>query len=227
MSQATVLGARMCQGTFFLVLLVRKLLLFQNEKEKKDEDYIKRWLCQRICEPDVHHRHCKRHQRRPGESGMSGWGWRWGRRSPYRDRPWLSVKYPDCKGWERSGSSAPYRQPCNGTGCKTPLPGDKTCDWTVHRRRFLLWCRSGYPSDCRGSAEDRGRDEENHQRSTSTGALYSAEKWSDRVHEGERGAVQGRINRGSAGGCRDQLLPSGWFYWLMCRTSHDEHQGCW
>jgi len=30
------------------------------------------------------------------------------------------------------------RQPCNGTGCKTPLPGDKTCDWTVHRRRFLL-----------------------------------------------------------------------------------------
>ena len=39
---------------------------------------------------------------------------------------------------KRSGSSAPYRQPCNGTGCKTPLPGDKTCDWTVHRRRFLL-----------------------------------------------------------------------------------------
>ena len=35
---------------------------------------------------------------------------------------------------------------------------------------------AGYPSDCRGSAEDRGRDEENHQRSTSTGALYSAEK---------------------------------------------------
>ena len=34
----------------------------------------------------------------------------------------------------------------------------------------------GYPSDCRGSAKDRGRDEENHQRSTSTGALYSAEK---------------------------------------------------
>ena len=33
-----------------------------------------------------------------------------------------------------------------------------------------------YPSDCRGSAEDRGRDEENHQRSPSTGALYSAEK---------------------------------------------------
>ena len=33
-----------------------------------------------------------------------------------------------------------------------------------------------HPSDCRGSAEDRGRDEENHQRSTSTGALYSAEK---------------------------------------------------
>ena len=29
------------------------------------------------------------------------------------------------------------------------------------------------------------------------------------VHEGERGAVQGRIDRGSAGRCRDQLLPSG------------------
>ncbi len=26
----------------------------------------------------------------------------------------------------------------HGTGNQTTLPGDKTCDWTVHRRRFYV-----------------------------------------------------------------------------------------
>ncbi len=51
-------GARMCQDTFFWFFWSEAFIISERKGEK-DEDHIKRQFCQRICEPDVHHRYCK------------------------------------------------------------------------------------------------------------------------------------------------------------------------
>ena len=135
--------------------------LFYDQEEEWDEDYIKRWISQRICTGNVCNRYCKRSERGSGTCSLCRRGkWR-GRWPENRSGAGLWVEYPDCKGWERSGSTSSYRKPCDGTGCKTSLSEHQAGNRTGYWWRILLWLwqrRRIYPG---WSGKVRGWDEEN------------------------------------------------------------------
>ena len=109
---------------------------------------------------------------------------------------------------------------------KRLYPDDKAGHRTFYRRRFLLRCRLRNSSYQRRSGEDRGRDEEDHQRSAAARALSPcpARKLFAFMKEKEE-PYKVELIEDLPEDAEHQLLSAGRVCRPLRRPAPDEHQG--